>query len=359
MASKSSSVSNSSERVLLVQTAFLGDVVLSTPAINAARQLHPHAELYLLTTPVAAPLFQNDPRLTRVLTDDKRKTSKGIFGLLRLRKELRSYRFNRAYALQRSIRTGLLLWLAGIPRRIGFRGAGGSIFYSERRSSLNRPHAVERHCALFDESTTAPGVPSVANDDRLSIPSIPDEDLHPEIRAALASGKPPIVLIPGSAWATKQWSVERYAELALRLHNRGFEVVVAGAPSERALGDQIAVGAPVKNLVGIGGVRGLAGLIERAGVLVANDSAPLHIAAAYGTSTVAIFCSTTPNFGFTPWRTESIVLEVQGLPCKPCGRHGRRSCPLGTNACMNNLPAGIVEKAVLHLVENSSVDGRE
>lgn len=329
------------ERILIAQTAFLGDAVLSAPVIGALAKLFPGAELSLLTTPLAAPLFEGDERLHRVIAFEKRSKDRGLMGLYRVARLLRGHRYTRAYALQGSIRTALLFLLAGVPQRIGWSGRLGSWLYSERVPPRVGGHAVERHLALVYGST-----PRELWFDRISLPQ-PDLLLLSEpVRAFLDSGQRYVVMTPGSAWETKQWDVKSYAGLARQLVDSGFKVVVAGAPHEQHLARQIVAAAPVLNLCGVGSVRDLAALIHSAAALVCNDSAPLHIASAYGVPTVALFCSTLPEFGFTPWGTNSVVLDATGLPCKPCGRHGRRRCPLGTNACMTQVQPETVLAAV-------------
>ena len=103
-------------RILLVQTSFLGDTVLSTPVIAGIKQLHPQAELWMLTTPAGRELVKNDALLAGVLAYDKRGEDAGVAGLMRLAAKLRTMSFDRVYALQRSARTSLLLWWAASRR---------------------------------------------------------------------------------------------------------------------------------------------------------------------------------------------------------------------------------------------------
>ncbi|MCK4728814.1 MAG: glycosyltransferase family 9 protein, partial [Desulfobacterales bacterium] len=118
-------------RILLVQTSFLGDTILSTPVISAIKKIYPDTELWMMTTPLASSLVVRDPLLAGVLTYDKRGKDAGVSGLLRMERRIRAMRFDRVYSLHRSSRTSMLLWLCGIPVRIGFANAKLSFLYHE------------------------------------------------------------------------------------------------------------------------------------------------------------------------------------------------------------------------------------
>src|SRR5262244_4037445 len=134
--------------VLVVQTSFLGDVVLTTPLLTALRRrLAPH-RLAVLLRPEAAPLLDGHPDVDQVIIDDKRGADAGVAGLLRTARRLRRERFDVAVSPHRSLRTAIVLAAAGIPRRIGFRDAPGAPLYHERVARERRRHAVERILAL-------------------------------------------------------------------------------------------------------------------------------------------------------------------------------------------------------------------
>jgi heptosyltransferase II len=156
-------------RVLLVQTSFLGDVILSTPVIAGIKRLHPQAEIWMMTTPQARDLVRADPLLAGTLVFDKRAASSGPGGLWRVAREIRSCGFERAYALQRSYRTALLLAFSGIPHRVGFSQARLSFLYHERIARPPDLHDVHRNLSIL--SAEAP-LAALADDLRLFAPEL-------------------------------------------------------------------------------------------------------------------------------------------------------------------------------------------
>jgi heptosyltransferase-2 len=332
-------------RILLVQLSFLGDVVLSTPLISTLARLYPEHELWMLCTPQAAPLVARDPLLKGVISFDKRAAHAGLGGLWRLAKQLRAYNFSIVYSLHRSARTALLLRLAQIPRRIGFNRAKLGFLYTERRSRPTAVHDVERNLALL--------APELLNHlDRGIAPSVelrlfwaPLQEYSNRVRSTI-EGSPYSVLVPGSVWASKRWDWYRYRELAqLLLKSR--RVVLLGMPNEAALAQRICAGLPgVENLVGQTSLQESVALIAHAQSVVCNDSLALHVASASKRPVVAIFCATSPRFGFGPWRTAAEVVEAQELACKPCSRHGQQICPRANWACTLQVPAQAVYAAL-------------
>ena len=164
-------------------------------------------------------------------------------------------------------------------------------------------------------------------------------------RIGSASGVtgPFVAVAPGSIWGTKRWP--GYPALAAALD---LPVVAIGGPDDAALAQAVVAAAPGRahNAAGALSLRGSAALIERAQVLVTNDSAPLHLAAAVGTRAVAIFGPTVPAFGFGPRGPRDVVVEHPALPCRPCSHHGPMTCPLGHHRCMRELSVEKVLRAV-------------
>ena len=120
-------------KILLVQTSFLGDTILSTPVISGIKKMYPDADLGMMTTPLVSSLVVRDPLLAGILTYDKRGEDAGFSGLLRMERRIKAMRFDRVYSLHRSPRTSMLLWLSGISVRIGFANAKLKFLYHEIR----------------------------------------------------------------------------------------------------------------------------------------------------------------------------------------------------------------------------------
>lgn len=333
-------------KILIVQTAFLGDTVLSTPVIGALRGSFPNAELWFLGTPGGSELVRRDPALAGVLTFDKRGRDRGVVGLLRFAARLRAERFDAAFALQRSMRTAVLLWLARIPKRVGFRSARLSWLYHRRVDRPIKPHDVERNLAILGDE-----VGSTEGRGELRLFPPPRNEFSPAIAELLPNRGTYVVLAPGSVWRTKRWSATEYRRAAARYRQEGTPVVVVGGPGERDVCAEVAADTGAIDLGGRTSVGEYAGVIGEAKLLICNDSVALHIGSALKVPTVAIFCATSPLFGFGPWRNRAVVVEHTGLSCKPCRRHGSAHCPTGTEACMREVSAERVLDAAAGLLK--------
>lgn len=332
-------------KILIAQTAFLGDTVLSTPVIGALRERFPTAEIWFLGTPAGVELIRRDPALSGVLSFDKRGSDRGLGGLLRTAARIRSERFDAVYAIQRSLRTTLLLVLARIPERIGFRSARLSWLYHRRPIRPPEPHDVERNLAIVDDGVGAtPG----GGELRLFPPS--RGEIAPAVAALLPPPRSYVVLAPGSVWPTKRWSAAEYRRTAASYLERGTPVVVVGGAAERDVCAEVAAETGAIDLAGRTSVAEYAAIIGEAKLLICNDSVALHIGSALKIPTVVIFCATSPKFGFGPWRNRAVVVEHTGLACKPCRRHGSMRCPTGTEACMRQVPAERVLGAATELL---------
>jgi heptosyltransferase-2 len=317
---------------LVVQTAFLGDVVLTIPLLNALATRHGPVDV--ITTPMAASLLEAHPAVRTAIPFEKRGADGGVLGLLRLARRLRTNGYRRVYLPHRSWRTAAMALAAGIPERIGFSDSPAAMTYSRRVPRQQDLHETSRLLAL------APG------EHRVEF----DLGLTPEDRAGAdawlkdhAVQEPFIAVAPGSVWGTKRWP--GYPELAQLI---GSAVVVVGGPGERELAASIVRGCPEGCVSAAGAItlRESAAIIERAQLLVTNDSAPLHIAGAVGTPVVVIFGPTVPAFGFGPLGPEDVIVERQGLDCRPCSSHGPETCPLGHHRCMNDIDVATVLRAV-------------
>ena len=342
-------------RALVIQSAFLGDVVLTTPLVQklAAR----HGPVDVVTTPAAAPLIETHPAVRRVIPYDKKGRDRGLNGLLRLTRALRAERYEWAYLPHRSLRTALVAWLARVPRRVGF-GDGWPWLYTDVRPRPQTGHEVDLLLTLAGPAS--PGSPALTGG-AMTGARVPPTLVTTNADRAATEGflrehgitDRFVALAPGSIWGTKRWPY--YDELARRLATEA-AIVVVGGPEDAGLAEAI-----VRAVEGGGGrwravtacgrltLRQSAEVIRRAALLVTNDSAPLHFAQAVGTVTVAIFGSTVPAFGFGPRGPRDRVVEVTGLSCRPCSAHGPPSCPLGHHRCMKSLTVD----DVLHAIEET------
>jgi len=323
--------------LLVAQTSFLGDVVLTTPLVSALRRRLMPRRLALLVRPEAVPLVAGHPDIDQVLVDDKRGADRGALGWLGTARRLRAERFEVAVSPHRSLRTALVLAAAGIPRRVGFRESRGARLFHERVPRDRGRHDVERNLALL-----APFGGDAEEPPALHVPVAPEAARRAS--ALVPPGPGPLVgVAPGSVWATKRWAPDGFAAVIVALAAEGARCVVLGAPDEAALAEEIdrLAGGRATVLAGRTDLATLVAVIDRLALLVANDSAPMHIACARGVPVVAVFCATTPALGYGPWGPRAAVVEAD-LACRPCARHGGRRCPRGTEDCMRLVAPAVV-----------------
>lgn len=345
----------SGEKILVVQTSFLGDVVLTTPLLSAIRRHFPSAHLAVLCTPQAKALLEGNPDIQEVLIDDKRGDGKGWFGLWRLAREIRDRGFTIALSPHKSFRSALLLFLAAIPKRVGFRQSAGWFFYHLRVHRDPTRHDVERVLSLLQPLRMA------ARDGQSELRVFADAGARANVERLFRSldvvgDRMVFGINPGSVWATKRWTAEGYAQLIVRLKEKyRCEILVFGGPEDTEVVERIRwlSGGLGVSLAGKIDLRELVCAIERCDVFITNDSGPMHIAVARGVPVVAVFCATTRSLGFYPYSSRAVVVE-KNLPCRPCSSHGGRRCPLGTEDCMRLIGAEDVLRAVERLLHREA-----
>ena len=327
---------------LVVQTSFLGDVVLTTPLIA---ELAKRGPVDVLTTQPGAEILSGNPAIRNTLVYDKRDGDRGVRGFFRTVARVRHTSHEAAYMAQGSIRSGLLAIAAGVRHRIGFDTSAGSALYTERvRYDPNRHHA-ERLWGLSMSDCADPPLP-----EQIRPRLYPDEGDRRAVDELLASAGiegPFVAIAPGSAWGTKRWPF--YPELAVLIAKQ-LSVVVVGGNGDVEIADTIISRLEPGHGVNAAGRLSLlasAELIGRAATLIGNDSAPQHLASAMRTPTITLFGPTVPEFGFGPLAPGSVTAGVADLACRPCDRHGPARCPLGHWRCMRELSSQQVHEILM------------
>jgi heptosyltransferase II len=320
--------------VLVIQTAFLGDVVLTTPLLSVLAQRHGPVDV--VTTPAAAGLLEHHPAVAAVFAYDKHGTARGWRGLRRLGSELRARRYRSVYLPHRSWRSAVLALWSGAAERVGFADSSAALTYTRRVARPRNGHEVERVLAL------AQALPGATPPVTLGL-TASDHAAAEAWLTAHGVGPGFTAIAPGSVWGTKRWPY--YSELAARTEG---PVVIVGGKEDRPLAQAIVQSSAGKAVSAAGELtlRESAALIRRARLLVTNDSAPLHLATAMGTPIVALFGPTVPEFGFGPRGPGDITLGHGELACRPCSRHGPHDCPLGHHRCMRDLTVEAVSTAM-------------
>lgn len=321
-------------RSLVVQTSFLGDVILTTPLLS---ELAGRGTVDVVATRLGASLLAGHPSIRHLHVYDKRGEDAGVSGFRRLAKLVHAEsRADVAYLAQGSPRSAALALAAGFATRIGFATSAGRWLYTARIPYREGRHHAERLLSLAGEQS----MPNEAAVRPRLYPSADDESaVDALLRAAgVATGEPLIALAPGSVWHTKRWP---YFPALARLLPADARIVVVGSAGDSALAREIldVVGPRAIDATGQLSLLASAALIGRSRVIVTNDSAPLHMATAMNTPTVALFGPTVPRFGFGPLASQHALGELVHLGCRPCHAHGPMRCPLTHFRCMRDLTA--------------------
>ncbi|MEW5744992.1 MAG: lipopolysaccharide heptosyltransferase II [Nitrospirota bacterium] len=326
---------NTASSILVRGVNWIGDAVMTMPALWSVRKAFPDAPISLLVKPSVAPVFERDPAVDEIiLYEDCFRTA---FGRFKLAYRLRKKHFSKAILLQNAFDAALLAFLAGIPERIGYdRDRRG--FLLTHPVSFNGEDRKIHHIAYYLTLLKAVGMPVFYQQPwiRLSL------DERRTARERLAALPRPILGInPGAAYGSaKRWLPQRFAEVAQWfIKDRGGGVVIFGGPKEAATAEEIekligseASGVGHRALLSLSGrttVRELISLIAACDVLVTNDSGPMHLGYAVGTPLVTIFGSTSPQLTGPVGYGNRIVRK--GFSCGPCFE---RTCDTGDLRCM-------------------------
>ncbi len=306
------------KRILIIQTAFLGDVILATPVISELSRIFPFSEIDFLVKKGNEPLLINNPHLHSIFTFDKSEGKwKNIFGLI---KQFRKSKYELVINLHRFGSSGLITALSGAKLKYGFKKNPFSFTFSKSfdHEIGNGIHEVSRNLSLIKEFGAK---------DLVRPELYPNETDFEKIRQYEGAY---FCIAPASIWFTKQLPKEKWIELVQQIAPNGTIYLIGGA-NDSALCDEIKDKAGKDNCFNLSGKLSLmqsAALMKGAKMNYVNDSGPMHIASAMNAPVTAFFCSTIPDFGFTPLSEISLIKQVDhDLDCRPCGLHGFNSCP--------------------------------
>jgi heptosyltransferase-2 len=347
------------KRILVIQTAFLGDVVLTTPLLQALRDRFPKAYLAALVIPGTREILAGHPALDEVLVYDKKGRERGLRGLRSMVRRLAEKRFDCCLLAHRSFRSALLAFAAGIPTRIGFFQSPGCWLYSQRVWRDSSRHEVRRNLQLLVPLAPEGSADRTVPIEKLWVPS-DTEDLEWAGRSLAEHGIRPndrvIAIAPGSVWATKRWVPDGFAAVidGLAVQNKR-KVVLLGSRGDRPVVDEILRRCREKpvDLSGRTTLRQLAAVLKRCELLITNDNGAMHVGVAQNLPVVAIFGSTTLSLGYGPFTDRAEVVE-RSLDCRPCGKHGYSACPRGHFNCMKQITPEQVMAAAERMAEKAS-----
>jgi len=348
--------------IWIFQNSFVGDCALTLPFLKELLRLEPEARLRLVVQKgIQTELFQlamerglaSDRDRLEILPFDK-KNSKGLLKTYQwMRRQMESSRGSEvsfAFCLHRSFRSAFMALLTGARARVGFSSGAATFLYtlSVPRSWDRGVHEIEKNLDMLRVVYGKEAVPEYLGRNLEKRPSLLASLNRPQRvaeRAALALGSP---------WPTKRWPVEHAIQLCREWMQQGVEVLLLGDPSACAMAQEITQAVPsllIQDHVGKTGMKDWVDLLDTCQVLVSGDSASVHVASDLGVPVLALFGPTVPEFGFSPWRSNSKVIQLSDLACRPCDIHGPKTCPLGHHKCLKELGAEhVLRHAKSHLL---------
>ena len=317
------------KRFLIIQTAFIGDVILATPVIEKLKRFFPGSQIDFLLRAGNENLLENHPHLNHVLIWNKKKNK--FFNLLKIIAEARKNKYDVVINLQRFASTGIITFLSGAKIKTGFDKNPFSFSFTEKVKHTigDGKHEVHRNLELIKNLT----------DESFEMPKLyPSQNDFETVESYKKTNY--VCIAPTSVWFTKQLPQQKWLELIEKI-NPDYPVYLLGGPGDFDSCEEISHRSKSENIYNLAGKISLlqtAALMKGAKMNYVNDSSPLHIASAMNAPVTAFFCSTIPGFGFGPLSGQSKIAETElKLDCRPCGIHGYKKCPLGHFNCAHSI----------------------
>ena len=337
------------KRILIIQTAFPGDVILTLPLLQILKANFPESKIDFLCIPQTSEILKNTPHINDLIIYDKRNSgSKKFFKLIQ---SLRRNKYDLIISPHRSFRSSLISKLSKAKKTISFDKSSMSFLYDVRINYIKDIHEIQRNLKLL--------VPLEINEDKIIKPELfigkeEEDKINEYISANRINLYEKIICIaPGSVWFTKRFPKEKFVRLCDLLMKTNCRIILVGGESDKNISKYILSNTENKNVIDSSGrftMLESAELIKRSNILITNDSAPLHIANSVGTDVIAIFGATIPAFGFYPFGKNDVVIETNGLKCRPCSIHGGNKCPINTFVCMNEIKEEKIFDSVITLL---------
>jgi len=349
-------------KILIRAVNWIGDAVMTLPALEAVKRLHPEASITVLARPWAAEIYRNHPAVDEILIYENTGRHNGLAGKLRLARLLRRSRFDTALLFQNAFDAAMIAFLAGIPERVGYNRDARRLLLTRAvdlraghklKDGTRLRHHVDYYLDLVEGWT---GIdPRIGHETVMRMHLTDAERAWADTFIANSGlgGASIIGINPGATFgSSKRWFPERFAEAADRLaENAGAGVIIFGGPQEVSIAGEIAGRMTNKPVVAAGRttLRELVALIERCDLFITNDSGPMHIAAALDRPVVALFGSTSPE-ATGPYCRNHRIVRPAGTDCAPCFK--RKCHKAGTPVCMEEISVEMAVDAAMELMKS-------
>jgi lipopolysaccharide heptosyltransferase II len=321
-------------KILVIRFSSIGDIVLTAPVIDLLKKQFPTARIDFLTKRAYAPLWRGDDRV-KVRYFDPEDMHYGLPGFRRFIRELQREHYDVVIDLHGLPKSrALTAALARPTLRYDKASLRRRMYVMTKRTPADLVHTARRYVRTL--------APLGIDTEGVLNPSITPAERDRERIAGMVQpvgirGRAMVALAPGAQWATKQWGWDRFGALIPRLNERGYWVALVGGKEDRDRCEELAMGHRALNFAGLLNLGETLAVFDFCQLVISNDSGPMHMASARGCDVIGLFGSTSRPLGFWPLAERSSVVEVEGLPCKPCSPHGRDACPQGHFRCMRDL----------------------
>jgi heptosyltransferase-2 len=335
-------------KILVIQTAFPGDAILTLPMIQELKKRNEHSLIDVLCIPSTKEIFDASPAVNSTIVIDKKGVQKTILSFIKFVKKIRYNGYNKVISPHRSIRSALIVWLLGVADSVGFSNSSLPFIYKEVVNYNTSVHEVSRNLSLIRFE---------AGKDNWKIrPQLfVNESSEKKVKDFLNENELSnfIAIAPGSVWKTKIYPADYYKRVIEYFIDDGYKILLIGGMEDKVLCDNLVGEQNVVNASGSFAFIETAELLRNSRLLICNDSAPTHLGICADIPVLTLYCSTIADFGFYPYNDRSNYLSYDKLDCKPCGIHGYSECPIGTFDCGKLLQPEVVFETAKSLIEKN------
>ena len=338
------------KKILVIQTAYPGDAVLTLPFIQELKKQKPDYKIDVLCIPLTSEIFEASPFINSIIAMDKRGKQKSLLSFMKFVRELKSKKYELIYSPHRSLRSALIV-LSLLPKQsYGFENSSLKFVYKNVVKYDPSAHEARRNLEFLDRD--------FSNEDWRIIPEI---SVLPEskkkVSAFLSERKISnfIAIAPGSVWETKRYSVKYFRQIIEHFSKKSYQIILIGGAEDKAVCEMLGQDNTdvVHVAAGYFSFIETIELLKSSVLLICNDSAPTHLGICAGVPVLTIYCSTVPGFGFYPYNKRSDYISYDELNCKPCGIHGFDNCPVGSFYCAELLVPNLVIEKAEKLISNA------
>lgn len=336
-------------RILIIQTAFLGDVILALPMAQTLKNHLPDAKVDMLVIPGTADVLENHPAINKVIQYDKKGGDK-LDKFIEVLSEVREEEYDVVISPHRFTRSALLTYWSEAKTRIGFRQNSLAFLLTAKAEYVKDRHEIYRNLELVK---LVPGLEYDESKVSLKPDLYPSAEQKEKVRH-LVNRANLISFAPCSKWYTKQLTIEKSAEIARGLLNAGYSIALLGGSNDTGYCSELESIIQDDELINLCGKTvplESYEVMNRSRAVITADSAAQHLAAASGKSIVLVYGSTDMSFGFYPLTSKNAIAENNSLECRPCTDHGRDKCPLGHFKCIVDLDAKRIVDMMEELVK--------